>query len=82
MGLMAKPVHARSTGASAHIGKVRRDPNSVNGMERRDLGTVKADRMSIASARRAESLVVPNLPRMLAKGGNSLLQRQQSPKLQ
>jgi hypothetical protein len=76
MGLTARPVHTRATGVSAHIGKVGMDRNSVIGMERRDLGTVKADRMnlSIASARRAESLVVPNRPRMLAKGGSSLLQ--------
>ena len=75
MGLMAKP---------AHIGKARKDPNTVVGRVRRDPGTVKADRMnlSIASDRRAEILVVPSRPLILAKGGNSLLQRQKPPTLQ
>ena len=45
--------------------------------------TVKADRVnsSIAFARRAESLVVPSRPWMLAKGENSLLRRQKALKL-
>ena len=40
-------------------------------------GTEKADRMNsgIAFPRRAESLVVPSRPWMLAKGGSSLLQQ-------
>jgi hypothetical protein len=44
--------------------------------------TVKADRVnsSIAFARRAESLVVPSQPWMLAKG-ESILQRQKALKL-
>jgi hypothetical protein len=48
------------------------------------LGTVKADRMNsrIAFARMAEGLGVPSQPWMLAKGENSLLQRQKAPKLQ
>lgn len=47
------------------------------------LGTVKADRMNsrIAFARKAEGLGVPSQPWMLAKGENSLLQRQKAPKL-
>ena len=47
------------------------------------LGTVKADRTNsrIAFARRAEGLGVPSQHWMLAKGENSLLQRQKAPKL-
>ena len=46
-------------------------------------GTEKADRMNsgIAFPRRAESLVVPSRPWMLAKGENSLLRRQKALKL-
>ena len=46
-------------------------------------GTVKVCRMnpSIAFVRRAWNLVVLSQAWMLAKGGNSLLQRQKAPKL-
>jgi hypothetical protein len=75
MGLMTKP---------AHIGKAREDPNTVVGRVHRDPGTVKADRinLSIASARRAEILVVPSPLWIIAMGGNSLLRRPKAPKLQ